>query len=101
MQAMSQDGFSGQSSSQHGIAATAIDLVKAAAGCVVADAKTAKATKNAKKVCPSFFIDKQFARFSAVASRFRVKMLFAAPKSDRQRFPTRWMQHFLALYYEF
>jgi hypothetical protein len=73
MQAMSQDGLSGQSSSQHGIAATAIDWVKAAAGCVDADARTATTINSAKIARPNFPIHHQFAKLLIVASRVRVR----------------------------
>ena len=54
MKAMSQTELSGQPSSQRRIAATAIDFVKAAAGCDVADVRTATAMNNAKMVCQHF-----------------------------------------------
>jgi hypothetical protein len=88
MQAMSQDGLSGQSSSQHGMAATAIDLVNAAAGCVVADARTATAMINAKMARHNFPMAQQFANSFDLANRFRVKCLQPIPKTISSASPT-------------
>jgi hypothetical protein len=49
MQANSQDGSSGQSSSQQGIVAMAISFVRAEAGCDVAETSTATVRNKARK----------------------------------------------------
>ena len=49
MQANSQDGSSGQSSSQHGIAAIAISFVRVEAGCDMAETSTATVRRKGRK----------------------------------------------------